>query len=55
MILSRKEGPTIRIGDDIEVTIQKIERYQVRIGISAPREVPVHREEVYHRIKEEVH
>ncbi len=54
LILTRKNGETIRIGDDIEVTVLAVTGNQVRIGIDAPQEVPVHREEVYQRILEEL-
>ena len=51
LVLSRKVGETLYIGDGISVTIIGIKRHQVRIGIQAPKSVPVHREEVYERIK----
>ena len=54
LILSRKIGETIRIGNDIEVIVLGVKGNQVRIGINAPETVPVHREEVYERIKEEL-
>lgn len=53
LILGRKITETIMIGDDITVTVLAIKNNQVRIGISAPRDVPVHREEIYLRIKDE--
>ncbi|MEK7591379.1 MAG: carbon storage regulator CsrA [Patescibacteria group bacterium] len=46
LVLSRKRGERVMIGD-IEVTILKIQGNRVRLGISAPREIPVHRQEVY--------
>lgn len=46
LILSRKEGKSLMIGDDITVTIFGMKGGQVRIGITAPKETPVHREEV---------
>ena len=52
LILSRRTGETICIGDDIEVTVLEVRGNQVRFGINAPREVAVHREEIYERIKE---
>ena len=53
LILTRRTGEAIRIGDDIEVTILDDQGSQIRVGISAPKEIPVHREEVFRRIMEE--
>lgn len=54
LILSRRIGETIMVGDDIEVTILSVnDGKNVRVGVSAPRDVKVHREEVYHRIQKE--
>ena len=53
LILTRRPGETIRIGEDIEVTILSQRGDQFRVGITAPKEVPVHRDEVYRRIKDE--
>lgn len=52
LILTRKEGETIAIGDHITVTIVAVKGGQVRLGINAPRDVEVHREEVWQRINE---
>ncbi len=51
LVLSRKSGETIIIGDDIEVTLLSINGESVKLGISAPRDVTVHRQEVYEAIK----
>lgn len=53
MILSRKEGETIVIRDNIEVTVVRIDGDKIRIGIVAPREVPVFRSEIYEKIQQE--
>ncbi len=54
LILTRKVGETLTIGDDIEVTVLAVAGNQVRIGINAPQEIPVHREEIYQKIREEL-
>jgi len=53
LILSRKVGESLVIGDDIVVTVLSIRKHQIRFGISAPSDVSVHREEVYERIAAE--
>ncbi|MGO2307074.1 MAG: carbon storage regulator CsrA [Providencia sp.] len=53
LILTRKYGESLTIGDDITVTILGIKGNQVRIGVIAPKNVPVHREEIYKRILEQ--
>jgi len=52
LILTRRVQESIIIGDDIKITICGIDRGQVKLGIDAPKEVEVHREEIYHRIQE---
>jgi carbon storage regulator len=54
LVLSRRLDETLIIGDDIKITVLGISGNQIRLGIAAPREVSVHREEVYLRIKEEM-
>jgi carbon storage regulator len=53
LILTRRPGESIRIGDDVTVTVLALNGNQVRIGIAAPRTVPVHRQEIYARIRAE--
>jgi carbon storage regulator len=53
LVLMRKLGQSVIIGDDIEVKVVGIDRGQVKLGFTAPHEVPVHRREVYERIQEE--
>ena len=50
LVLSRKAGESLVIGDDVVITVLEVRGQQIRIGINAPREVEVHREEVYERI-----
>jgi len=53
LILTRRIGETLNIGDDIQVTVLGVKGNQVRLGVNAPKTVPVHREEIYQRIKKE--
>ncbi len=53
LILSRKVGESIRINSNVCITVMEIDGRNIKIGIEAPREVPIHREEVYLRIQEE--
>ncbi|MBF0369504.1 MAG: carbon storage regulator CsrA [Magnetococcales bacterium] len=53
LILTRRIGESLNIGDDIKITLLGIKGNQVRIGIDAPRDVQVHREEIYDKIKRE--
>lgn len=53
LILTRRVGETLMIGDDVTVTVLGVKGNQVRIGVNAPKDVAVHREEIYDRIRKE--
>lgn len=54
LILTRRTGETLMVGDDVTLTVLGVKGNQVRIGINAPKNVPVHRQEIYERIKREL-
>ena len=53
LVLTRKPGESIRIGDDISIVVIEIQRGQVKLAIDAPRDIPVHREEIYELVQDE--
>lgn len=53
LILTRRVGETINVGDDIKIVVLGVKGNQVRIGVDAPKNVSIHREEIYERIKRE--
>ena len=50
LLLTRNIGQSIKVGDDIDITVLNVNGMQVRLGIKAPRDISVHREEIYRRI-----
>ena len=53
LILTRRVGETVMIGDEVTVTVLGVKGNQVRLGVNAPRSVAVHRQEIYERIRQE--
>lgn len=53
LVLNRRIGEAVMIADDITVTVLAVKGTQVRLGLAAPSTVPIHREEIFHRIKRE--
>lgn len=53
LILTRRVGETLMVGDEVTVTVLGVKANQVRIGVNAPKDVSVHREEIYQRIQKE--
>ncbi len=53
LILTRKLGESVIIGDNVKITVVEVNKHQIKIGVDAPRNIAVHREEVYKKIKDE--
>jgi carbon storage regulator len=53
LVLTRRVGEALKIGDDITITVLGVKGNQVRVGVTAPRDVAVHREEIFDRIKDD--
>lgn len=53
LILTRRGGETLMVGEEVTVTVIAVKGTQVRLGVSAPKDVAVHREEIYERVKQE--
>ena len=55
LVLTRRKGESIVLGDHIEVRVLEVSRHQVKLGVEAPRSVPVYRKEIYARVREANH
>ena len=53
LVITRRRGDSVMVGEDVEITVVDIRGDQIRLGINAPRETPVHRKEVYEAIQRE--
>ena len=53
LVLTRRPGEAIRIGDEVSISVVEIQGTQVRLAIDAPREIPVHREEIWEQVRDE--
>lgn len=54
LILTRRSNESVKVGDDVTITVLGIRGNTVRIGVAAPKSIPVHREEIYERVKAEL-
>lgn len=52
LILTRKTGESLLVGDDVEITVLSVRGSQVKLGVNAPRDIAVHRQEIYQKIKD---
>lgn len=52
LILTRKTGESLLIGDDVEITVLSVRGSQVKLGVNAPKDIAVHRQEIYQKIKD---
>jgi len=52
LVLTRRKGEAIMLGDNVEVRILDVSRHQVKVGVQAPRSVPVYRKEIYEKVRE---
>lgn len=52
LILTRKTGESLLVGDDVEITVLSVRGSQVKLGVNAPKDIAVHRQEIYQKIKE---
>ena len=53
LVLTRRVGETIRIGDEVSIKVLEVQRGQIRLAIDAPRHIAIHREEIYQQVQEE--
>ncbi len=52
LVLTRRKGEALVLGDDVEITVLEVSRHQVKLGVQAPRSVPVYRKEIYEKVRE---
>ena len=52
LVLTRRKGESVILGDDVEITILEVSRHQVKLGVQAPRSVPVYRKEIYEKVRD---
>ena len=52
LVLTRRKGEALVLGDDVEITVLEVSRHQVKLGVQAPRSVPVYRKEIYEKVRD---
>ncbi len=52
LVLTRRKGESVILGDEVEITVLEVSRHQVKLGVQAPRSVPVYRKEIYEKVRD---